>query len=144
MFGYIVHGPLKVAGEGWPKDSKTSNLLDCVSEFKYRLYKACDLAHENLKETQEKIKTWHDQKSRDRVFNVGDIVLVLLPILGEPLMTKLCRPYTIDKKVGDVDCIVCTVMGTWFAFIFPCVASIQHWCVPGSVALDSPKSVYFR
>ncbi len=33
-----------------------------------------------------------------------------------------------------------TVMGTWFAFIvFPCVASVQHWCVPGSVALDFPR-----
>ncbi len=38
-----------------------------------------------------------------------------------------------------------TVMGTWFALIiFPCVASIQHWCVPRSVTLDSQKSACFR
>ncbi len=37
------------------------------------------------------------------------------------------------------------VMGTWFAFVvFPCVASVQHWCVPRSVALDSPKFACFR
>ena len=35
-------------------------------------------------------------------------VLVLLPIHDEPLKTKLSGPYTIDKKVSDVDYIVCT------------------------------------
>ncbi len=58
VFGHTVRGPLKVVEEGWLQDTKTTyNLLDYVSEFKYRLYKACDLADKNLKETQEKMKT---------------------------------------------------------------------------------------
>ncbi len=48
--------------------------------------------------------------------------------------------------VDNVSNMSCTydkyVMGTWFAFIiFPCVASIQHWCVPRSVTLNSQKKL---
>ncbi len=33
------------------------------------------------------------------------------------------------------------IMGTWFAFIiFPCVSSIQHWCVPRSGYPRFPKN----
>ena len=35
-------------------------------------------------------------------------MLVLLPIPGEPLRAKFCGPYTIDKKLSDVDYTVCT------------------------------------
>ena len=65
---------IKVVEEGWLQDTRQYNLLDYMSEFKYRLYKACDLAHKNLKETQEEMKTWYDKKSSKRVFNVGDRV----------------------------------------------------------------------
>ncbi len=51
-------------------------LLDYVSEFKYILYKACDLPHKNLKETQDKMKNWYDQKARQRALNVGNSVSV--------------------------------------------------------------------
>ncbi len=128
VFGHTVRGPLKVVEEGWFEDTREYNLLDYVSEFRYRLYRTCDLVHKNLKETPEKMKIWYDKKFRERVFNVSERVLILLPIPGEPLQAKFCGQYTIDK-VSDVDYIVCIpgVMGTWFAFIiFPFVASIQH------------------
>ncbi len=33
-------------------------------------------------------------------------------------------------------------MGTWFAFIiFPCVAGVQHWCVPRSGYPRFPKKL---
>ncbi len=47
------------------------------------------------------MKTWYDKKSRERVFNTGGGVLVLLPIPGEPLRAKLSGPYTSDKKVSE-------------------------------------------
>ncbi len=108
VFDYTVRGPLEVVEEGWLQDTRQYNLLDYVSELKYRFNKAFDLTHKNLKETQEKLKTWYDKKSRERVFNVGDRVLVLLPIPVEPLRAKVSGPYTIDKKVSDVDYIVIT------------------------------------
>ena len=43
VFGHTVRGPLKVVEEWWLQDTRQDNLLDYVSEFKNRLYKACDL-----------------------------------------------------------------------------------------------------
>ncbi len=54
MFGHTVCGPLKVVEEDWLQDTRQYNLLDYVSAFKYRL-KTCDLAHKNVKGTQEQM-----------------------------------------------------------------------------------------
>ncbi len=52
------------------------------------------------------MKTWYDQKPREGVFNVGDRVLVLPAITGEPMRAKFYGPYTIDKIVSDEDYII--------------------------------------
>ena len=104
---HTVRGPLKVVEEGWLLDTGQYNLLDYVSTFMHKLYKACDLAHKNRKETQDKMKNWYDKLCRESVFNVGDRVLVLPPMPGEPLRANFCGSYTIDKKVSDVDYTVC-------------------------------------
>ena len=38
----------------------------------------------------------------------GDRVLALLPIPGKPLQARYCGPYTVDKKISDVNYIVNT------------------------------------
>ena len=38
----------------------------------------------------------------------GDRVLALLPIPGKPLQARYYVPYTVDKKISDVNCIVNT------------------------------------
>ena len=43
-----------------------------------------------------------------RKFQAGNKVLILLPIPGQPLQAQYCGPYTIDKKVGDLDYVVNT------------------------------------
>ena len=48
------------------------------------------------------------KKARKRSFNVGDKVLILLPIPGHSLQAKYSGPYTIEKKINDVDYVVCT------------------------------------
>ena len=54
------------------------------------------------------MKTWYDKRAKSRHFNVGDQVLVLLPIPRQPLQAQYFGPYTIMKKVNDVDYIVNT------------------------------------
>lgn len=54
------------------------------------------------------MKVWHDQKARERTFNVGDRVLVLLPITGHPLQAKYHGPYAVEHQVNDVDYVVST------------------------------------
>jgi len=50
------------------------------------------------------MKVWYDRRARERVFNVGDKVLVLLPIVGNPFH----GPYTIERCVNVVNYVVST------------------------------------
>ncbi|XP_073721213.1 uncharacterized protein [Misgurnus anguillicaudatus] len=110
VFGHTVRGPLKLLKERWlaVEHSAPMNLLDYVSNFNSRLSRACELAKENLKTAQTKMKLWYDRKAKERVFSSGDQVLVLLPIVGSALEAKYSGPYVIDRKVGEFNYLVQT------------------------------------
>ena len=109
VFGHTVCGPLKLLKEKFLSDDYSSlNLLQYVSDFKNRLSKACDAARSNLKSTQSKMKIRYDENAKDRNFEPGDKVLALLPIPGRPLQARYYGPYTVDKKLSDVNYIVNT------------------------------------
>ena len=66
------------------------------------------MAQEQLRDTQKQMKTWYDRKARTKIFHPGDQVLVLLPIHGSPLQAQYCGPYTVEKKLSDVDYVINT------------------------------------
>ncbi len=110
VYGHSVRGPLKVIKEKWlsADDPPKYNLLEYVSEFKERLIQACALAQEKLKLSQVGMKTWYDRKARIRTFKPGDLVLLLLPIQGQPLCAKYSGPYEVAKKLSNVNYMVKT------------------------------------
>ena len=109
VFGHTVRGPLKLLKEKFLSDDDSSlNLLQYVSDFKNRLSKACEAARSNLKSAQIKMKLRYDENAQDRNFESGDKVLALLPIPGKPLQARYYGPYTVDKKLSDVNYIVNT------------------------------------
>ena len=79
-----------------------------MSDFKNRLSKACEAARSNLKSAQSKMKLHYDENAQDRNFEPGDKVLALLPIPGRPLQARYYGPYTVNKKLSDVNYIVNT------------------------------------
>ena len=85
VFGRTVRGPLKLLKEGWLTEEPPTNLLDHVSDLRSRLTAAGELAQKNLKSAQSKMKLWYDRKAKLRKFNVGDKVLVLLPLQNHTL-----------------------------------------------------------
>ena len=54
------------------------------------------------------MKVWYDKEANMRSFNVGDKVLVLLPIPTSPLYAKNLGPYVIEKKLNDINYVVKT------------------------------------
>ena len=56
----------------------------------------------NCVKAQEKQKQWYDENSREREFQVGDYVLVLLPDSTQKLFARWQGPYVIKKKIGEV------------------------------------------
>lgn len=109
VYGHTVRGPLKLLKDRWLLgEDNESGLLDYVAKFKERLVQTWELARENLKISQDKMKTWYDKRSKARTFKPGDKVLVLLPIPGQPLRAKYFGPFDIEKKVNDLNYIVKT------------------------------------
>ena len=86
-------------------EKESGNLLDKVSELRYRLTKARESAKKNLKDVQSTMKRWYDKHAKRRSIDVGDEVLVLLSIPGDPLQAKYSGPYTVHRKLNAVDYI---------------------------------------
>ena len=110
VFGHRVRGPLQLLKEKWLNDSDKSdlNLLDYVSGFKTRLVRAGEIAKENLKDSQTRMKVWYDRNAKSRVFEPGEKVLVIFPIPGDPLRARYSGPYEIETKLSDVNYVVKT------------------------------------
>ena len=80
VFGHSVRGPLKLLKKNWLSENTESlNLLDYVSKFRDKLKKACELAQQNLKNSQSKLKMLFDKKLQNRVFNPGGKISVSSP-----------------------------------------------------------------
>ena len=108
VFGHTVRGPLKLLKEKWLCEDTDINLLDYVSGFKHKLTRACEIARENLKQSQVKMKQWYDKDARTREFKPGEKVLVFLPVPGHPLQAKYFGPYVIESRLNDLNYIVQT------------------------------------
>ena len=108
VYGHEVRGPLKLLKERLLSEDEDMNLLDYVSSFRERLNRACEVARQNLSDSQERMKSWYDRKSKERNFKEGDEVLVLLPIVGHSLQARFSGPYVIAKRIGDVNYVVKT------------------------------------
>jgi hypothetical protein len=78
VFGHAVRGPLKLLKEKWLSVSgqDDENLLEYVCKFKERLTQAWDIARQNLKGSQGRMKVWYDRRAKSRNFEPGDKVLV--------------------------------------------------------------------
>ena len=57
------------------------------------------MAKRNLQESQSKMKVWYDRKAKSRCFEPGDRVLVLFPVVGNPLQDKYSGPYKWLRKL---------------------------------------------
>ena len=108
VFGHKVRGPLSVVHDAWVKGNpnQAESLLEYVRKTRERLHNALALARENLCASQYKMKAVYDRKACERSFEVGDEVLVLLPLQGKPLAAKYHGPYKVVERVGQVDYVV--------------------------------------
>ena len=105
----VTSGPLLLLREKWlDEDPEKISVLKYVATFKDRLFRAGQMAKRNLKESQSKMKVWYDRKAKSRCFEPGDRVLVLFPIVGNPLQAKYSGPYKVVKKISDTNYLVKT------------------------------------
>ena len=105
----VTIGPLLLLKEKWlDEDPEKISVLKYVATFKDRLFRAGQIAKRNLQESQSKMKVWYDRKAKSRCFDPGDRVLVLFPVVGNPLQAKYSGPYKVVKKISDTNYLVKT------------------------------------
>ena len=105
----VTIGPLLLLKEKWlDEDPEKISVLKYVATFKDRLFRAGKMAKRNLQESQSKMKVWYDRKAKSRCFEPGDRVLVLFPVIGNPLQAKYSGPYKVVKKISDTNYLVKT------------------------------------
>ena len=105
----VTIGPLLLLKEKWlDEDPEKISVLKYVATFKDRLFRAGQIAKRNLQESQNKMKVWYDRKAKSRCFEPGDGVLVLFPVVGNPLQAKYSGPYKVVKKISDTNYLVKT------------------------------------
>ena len=100
VFGHSVHGPLKLLKENWLSENTESlNLLDYVSKFRDKLKKACELAQQNLKTSQSKMKMLYHKKLQNRIFNPGGKASVSSPGQMNKLQARDLGSYPVARRV---------------------------------------------
>ena len=104
LYGRNVRGPLDILKETWEAKRKSpKSVVSYVLMMQERLSKLSTLVHDNLRKAQEKQKEWYDCHAGERKFQAGDQVLILLPTSTNKLLAEWCGPYTVTRKISDVN-----------------------------------------
>ena len=86
IYGHPVRGPLDILKESWQMDASTpESVASHVIDTHEKLSKMSELVHENMAKAQKEQKRWYDRNARERSFQTGDQVLVLLPTSSNKL-----------------------------------------------------------
>ena len=104
LFGKEMRMPLEQMVRYW-KGKETNDetgVVEFIQTLKANMEVVRDLAYERESEEKEKQKHYHDLTGKDRVFAVGDFVLVFRPGKQDTLQNQWQGPFPITKKVTDV------------------------------------------
>ena len=106
LFGRSVRGPGTILKELWTKqvnipEVKTS--YEYVTELHERLEDSLKLAQEELQKSQKCYKKYYYRKAKPRHLEVGEQVLILLPIDSNKLLMQWRGQYTVESRVGAKD-----------------------------------------
>ena len=60
-----------------------------------------ELSRDKEEEKKASLKLWHDKKSRHRLFQPGDLVLLRTSSLGPKVLAEWNRPYAVNDRVVE-------------------------------------------
>lgn len=101
LYGHEVRGPLSLLKEMWEGDRSgagATNVISYVIQMRERLEKMTELAQAHMGAAQQHQKVWYDRSARERSFEPGQKVLVLLPSDDRKLLAKWQGPFQIQQK----------------------------------------------
>jgi len=113
LLGRDARGVLQLIKQNWLNDDvvqnlKSANVIDFVLNLRKKIKISLVTANEIESNAKKKSKIYYDRKSQQDSFDVGDQVLLLLPLRGKPLQARYSGPYTVEARIGEVDYVVLT------------------------------------
>lgn len=106
LYGRTVRGPMSILKELWSGESLqpiVRSTYEYVFELRNRLQDTCELAQASLARSKVKQKRLYDRKAKQRSFQPGDSVLLLLPTANNKLIMQWKDPFLVIDKVGESD-----------------------------------------
>ena len=109
LYGRRVRGPLDVLRESWTDEQSSKVPVAAhVVEMRDRMEEMGEIVREHAAKAQRKQKSYYDRGTKARTLEVGDQVLVLLPMQVNKLKLAWNGPYQILRQVTPVDYEVST------------------------------------
>ena len=103
MFGWHLRGALDVLKSGWndkDKDAPQATALEWMLELQSRLDQMTDIAIQTQTEVQAETKARYDKHTKEQHFDVGDQVLVFMPVTSIKLTAQWTGPYLVENKLS--------------------------------------------
>ena len=109
LYGRDVRGPLDVIKGEWEASLRSDqSVVSHILLTRERMEGMMELVQENIHQAQRQQKMWYDRSARERTFNPGEQVLVLLPTTTSKLTAQWQGPYQVLQQVGPVDYSIAT------------------------------------
>ena len=94
VFGRNIKGVIQLITNSWFKDNmvnkvRSQNVIDYVLQLKERIHSSIDIVNENEEIAKKRSKFWYDRNTKPASYKEGELILVLLPLIGKPLQAKL-------------------------------------------------------
>ena len=105
LYGRTVRGPMQVLKELWTETDtpETQNTYQYVLDLRNKLEDTCQIARESMIEARDIYRHHYDKKSKDRRFEVGQLVTVLLPTAHNKLLLQWKGPYEVIEVINRMD-----------------------------------------
>ena len=83
--------------------AETKTTYEYIRDLRNRLEETCQEAHRALQKSAERYKHQYDKKSKERSFEVGDKVLLLLPTDRNKLLLQWKGPFNVVTELSPTD-----------------------------------------
>ena len=108
LYGRRVRGPLDLIRGHWEGETEREGtpIVPYVLELRDRMEQLSLMVRENLQAAQGRQKRWYDRGARQRIFQVGQKVLVLKPVKTDKMQASWQGPYKVVAQVCDTTYVI--------------------------------------
>jgi len=106
LYGRSVRGPMQILKELWTKEDiqeETKDVYNYMIELQGKIQETCNVAQEEIAKNQKKNEKYYNKRARYRKLEIGDKVLLMIPVKTDKLKLRWDGPFVIKEKVGDFD-----------------------------------------